>query len=1161
MYVNKIEAQPPPPPRHYNPPPLARRPTNPYDVDETRSNHVKFPGEYYSYRYGAPPRPSTEYAGHGPRGRSPTPPPPSTYSRPAAGRTNYTRPSTRRTHHTVTHTRYTSPVRERDRRDLSPASPTYSPAYSPTSPVLAPAHPRQSSIEYIRVPEYPVEQRKTEFIVEKRRDAASSAEEAEWDYKRPPRRKRTRDERDDGNMDEEDLVLMGMWETDAAFESGPTRNPVATGPYSFVPPSASKDPLRDVGKLSDNDSLDTTEQDIEAAERLTGTAYEVLESGYTGDGMIGGQHGAQLVITPGECVQHQPVFRWIHFSHKSMDFDNFATTRLLGLTKSERQGVADLIARVKRQSIKQIQTSNGSYVRHMEPKFLQMPVPFDPSLKEQSFANRTVTWICLPYFSLEKYSGLLAAENASSFPVQTLLQAQFSRATKDRDMQQAVRQLKGAPAELCFHIAQLWCIVVDNSLLLTCGRMPFDALCGNIIHRVTKTAQEISTLKPTARVFIRYQNNIVWALPIEECGSWFSFMAHFLEFWPRTLNFFYYKRPVKPDEWPWITKLASRSRAGILLEMQIGHKPALPSPMGLSSLKREERDDEVQFSASKQPDDSSQRKTVRITIPREGKETAESKSNSAFAVFTCLDGVSNSGRGGINHDVFKDYFVQVDKYLLNKTARQDQKAYSELRQSKRRDVYKLLEEEGGKGKEESPPSEREKTMYESRVSFFNKADIVFKFFFPSELEVPTVDRFWGIVLSLIEHPTLEPDDPAEPRSKEINKAKRSLQMEKLARQRNVVTKTLDRQIAALSSFNATFSAASPTDLKKVHTPWLLVDAWIHILLGLAISPKNTTRSEFLLDSGLSSLRQGTDTMIQSVANSFERTLFDRSVILPTDLFSLISMQLLKDITPALPDISETYSSYLDTIESDITTKPSTRTHEYKLGRLKQEVSIVQWTVAWQRSIFDAMSQSSTRNWSMQPRHPHAHASHRGMYTYTQLPSPDITVSTHGYRQLLIDEIISFTDRRDKEFSELRSHASHLEEFNRNKLDTTRDRQERAIYAFTIVTIVFLPLSSIASIFGMNSADVRDMEVGQWAYWVTAVPVTVGVVLMGLWWTGEMGGVIRTGMEWVRGWGEGGRWREREEDMVPMMGGYEGGGERAGWREKGGYVVGGVRKRR
>lgn len=169
-----------------------------------------------------------------------------------------------------------------------------------------------------------MEQRKTEFIVEKRRDAASSAEEAEWDYKRPPRRKRTRDERDDGNMDEEDLVLMGMWETDAAFESGPTRNPVATGPYSFVPPSASKDPLRDVGKLSDNDSLDTTEQDIEAAERLTGTAYEVLESGYTGDGMIGGQHGAQLVITPGECVQHQPVFRWIHFSHKSMDFDNFA---------------------------------------------------------------------------------------------------------------------------------------------------------------------------------------------------------------------------------------------------------------------------------------------------------------------------------------------------------------------------------------------------------------------------------------------------------------------------------------------------------------------------------------------------------------------------------------------------------------------------------------------------------------------------------------------------------------------------------------------------------------------------------------------------------------------------------------------------------------------
>ncbi|KAK0701426.1 hypothetical protein B0T21DRAFT_300402 [Apiosordaria backusii] len=568
MYANKVEAEPPPPPRHYNPPPPARRSTNPYEADDTKSNHVRFPTEFDYYPGEAPPT----FMYREPR---PAPPPPPTYYRPGPAHTSYTRPSSRKTHHT----RYTSPA-QYYRREYSPV---YSPAYSPASPVLAPSYPTRSSVEYVRrVAQHhqPEETRKAEVIITPRRDDISSDEEASWDYKRP-RRKRTQDERDYDKFDDEDLDL--MWGADPSMETGAARHPASVGPYSFVPPNTSRDPSGDGSKLSDDDSLDTGDLSSAAdiSERITGTAFQVLESGYVGDGMIGGQHGAQLVAVPGERVQHQPVFRWIHFTQKSMDFDDFANqaTRVTGLSKTERQAVTDLIARVKRQGIKQIPTSKGSYVRHMEPKFLQLPLPYDPSLKEQSFANRAITWVCLPYFSLEKYSGLLAAENPTTFPIQTLLQAQFSRATKDRDMQQAVRQLKGAPAELCFHISQLWCIVLDNcrsflcpqSLLLTCSRMTLDALCGDVIHKTTKTAQEMSTLKPSPRVFIRYLNKIMWALPIEECESWFAFMAHFLEFSPRTLSFFHYKRPVNPDDWPRILKLATHSRAGILLEMQIGY--------------------------------------------------------------------------------------------------------------------------------------------------------------------------------------------------------------------------------------------------------------------------------------------------------------------------------------------------------------------------------------------------------------------------------------------------------------------------------------------------------------------------------------------------------------------------------------------------------------
>lgn len=121
--------------------------------------------------------------------------------------------------------------------------------------------------------------------------------------------------------------------------------------------------------------------------------------------------------------------------------------------------------------------------------------------------------------------------------------------------------------------------------------------------------------------------------------------------------------------------------------------------------------------------------------------------------------------------------------------------------------------------------------------------------------------------------------------------------------------------------------------------------------------------------------------------------------------------------------------------------------------------------------------------------------------------------------------------REHDFSEFRDWAEFLEKVvcdcffivppallthkqNQQKIDTTKDRHENAIYAFTIVTIIFLPLSFVASVFGMNTNDVRNMELNQWAYWATAVPVTVVIIFFGLLWTGELGNMIR----WIQSFG-------------------------------------------
>jgi hypothetical protein len=71
------------------------------------------------------------------------------------------------------------------------------------------------------------------------------------------------------------------------------------------------------------------------------------------------------------------------------------------------------------------------------------------------------------------------------------------------------------------------------------------------------------------------------------------------------------------------------------------------------------------------------------------------------------------------------------------------------------------------------------------------------------------------------------------------------------------------------------------------------------------------------------------------------------------------------------------------------------------------------------------------------------------------------------------------------------------------MQSSKEQQERAIYVFTIVTIIFLPISTVSSIFGMNVKDVRDMNNGQWVFWAVAIPVTAIVIVGSLFGAGVL----------------------------------------------------------
>ncbi|KAF2831522.1 hypothetical protein CC86DRAFT_140153 [Ophiobolus disseminans] len=65
------------------------------------------------------------------------------------------------------------------------------------------------------------------------------------------------------------------------------------------------------------------------------------------------------------------------------------------------------------------------------------------------------------------------------------------------------------------------------------------------------------------------------------------------------------------------------------------------------------------------------------------------------------------------------------------------------------------------------------------------------------------------------------------------------------------------------------------------------------------------------------------------------------------------------------------------------------------------------------------------------------------------------------------------------------------------IDIIEEGSSKAILVFTLVTIIFLPLSFVATVFGMNTSDVRGMDSTQGLFWAVALPVTVTIGAMSM----------------------------------------------------------------
>jgi hypothetical protein len=79
--------------------------------------------------------------------------------------------------------------------------------------------------------------------------------------------------------------------------------------------------------------------------------------------------------------------------------------------------------------------------------------------------------------------------------------------------------------------------------------------------------------------------------------------------------------------------------------------------------------------------------------------------------------------------------------------------------------------------------------------------------------------------------------------------------------------------------------------------------------------------------------------------------------------------------------------------------------------------------------------------------------------------------------------------RERSSKKLHNQIEKTAQVLRYNIEVAEEGDSKAVLVFTLVTIIFLPLSFVASLFGMNTADMRNLENNQSIFWAVALPLT------------------------------------------------------------------------
>ncbi|OCK78762.1 hypothetical protein K432DRAFT_383652 [Lepidopterella palustris CBS 459.81] len=855
---------------------------------------------------------------------------------------------------------------------------------------------------------------------------------------------------------------------------------------------------------------------LKSAHGSQAVVYRVLKSHYDGDLFRTGNLIAQLTVGPdkrsGQPESMKPLFKWVHLENPEMNFSAYIeyVLRCPYIEDTDKECVGSVLKAAREKSDQSLRMPAGLKGNYVEPEYfeetLQSTVYEGPRSKR--LRTQRIRWMCIPYFFLGTTQTSSSSDSNNDSVAD--LKPHFFRTGFVADGQ-------------FFQVAQLWCLVLGDELVISCARKPVSDLPGKLIN-ITNTppADPAHPLIGDRAPFLQVSDGgiRVWLLPLDQCDTWAAFAANFSSLGFSLVDGWevkYRDTALDVEDWPRIVQIARKSSIRLLLAKK-KHDDDDDDDDDIDDDDDDDNDDTKKESDNEPETDSTVDISPKIQTLDSGIHTEspvtqlhvpkltlispamveEAQLNTppkelvpppkdmfsvdVFHVFTLLATVFDGGRISqpsdptpttgssskyqfeVNQKLLRDDLVEVDKYLSTKNTRHmETEGYKQCPMKTTYEVEASIDQLKALKNSDS----RYKQEYNSKIAFARAARIIFEFFFPLRYEDTVTMKYWGAIDRIIRTPGIK---SAHGQFDVIVK-----DVAGLAR----VTDEIKQEL---------FTGKDPRDYVTT-VPHEFIQAWmLSLMYFVMFTTEHSSRSASHIRRCKERLLQGRMKMIERLQPINIR---EREAVLPLGITCLLLGQLLHDSNgPLLPDrhrLTSFYWTYLQGFTKVVHDQPLSRKYQETFTTLKAELETIIAQLGDEQRVLVALDDSINESESLSVT-----------FTSTSTNPSSIVQSRESS---VIEYLLHQSEEMLQNFSEMSRRTTDLESWHFRMIDSNKDRQEKAALTFTTVTVFFLPLTTLASILGMNTNDIRNMTQNQWVFWSVAVPMCV---VGGLAWLAYLG---------------------------------------------------------